>query len=167
MPDNTQRLDIQVSAGLTADTKLLIDDDSVSMKSLFTSNIRHGGITYGLDNQARIVNQHILQVPNEIPTRDIAKVEFSNGLQLECTPNTLVFTIDGWKSILTIKPEDNILGAIFSPDTGIKGKIFHVVSGDLMKKLIPVNVYFFATENQNILIPHPESDAITFICIHQ
>ena len=36
MPDNTQRLDIQVSAGLTADTKLLIDDDFVSMKSLFT-----------------------------------------------------------------------------------------------------------------------------------
>ena len=108
-----------------------------------------------------------LKEKSDYKVKDIAKIEFSNGLQLECTPNTLVFTIDGWKSILALKPEDNILGAIFSPDTGIKGKIFHVVSGDLMKKLIPVNVYFFATENQNILIPHPESDAITFICIHQ
>ena len=46
MPDNTQRLDIQVSAGLTADTKLLIDDDLNS--NPFTRLFRKHNLKYVL-----------------------------------------------------------------------------------------------------------------------
>lgn len=162
-------INIEVSAGLVADTKLLVDDDMTAIKSLYLFKPNHIMSTFGLDNKANIINQKMLVVPQEIPKNDFMKLEFSNGLSIECTSNTLIFSIEGWKPARELTPELGILGGVYTKEMGIRGKVYHLTSADIMRKLIPQNVYFFATETQNILIPYvtPESDAITFVCIHQ
>lgn len=166
---NQPQITMEVSAGLSADTKLLVDDEMTAIKSLYMFKPNHIMSSLGCADDGTVMNQKMLVVPKEIPSKQFIKLEFSNGLSLECTPNTFIFTVEGWKPAMDITPELGVVGGIYTREIGIRGKVYNLVSGDMMTKLIPQNVYFFATETQNILIPYvtPESDAITFVCIHQ
>lgn len=170
----SQEMRIQIYSGLLATTPIIIDDEISDIYKLFLAHIE--GYTLGLDtNTGRVVNTHMLSVPEEIKIDRFDTLEFSCGLKLQCTPTTKILAVnkDGKNEFLSVENLEegqSIVGFGIRPDIGIGERTFKLVKKTEEYNILGVPAYFFVCEHQTIFIPHEgglEGDVMSFIVLHQ
>lgn len=159
---------VQLVSGLSADTPLLIDQDVKSIRSLYLQT----GVspTFAFNDNAQPIMSHIQGIPQEVIVNDLYSISFSNGFHMTCTPSTAVLGANGYRIVSELVDGENILGAVYNHETGaISNDIFVVDHVSKSYKMIAEPVYYFLSEHHNILLPYytPDSNIISFICVHQ
>lgn len=165
MVKQPQQVQVEVHSGLVAETSLLLGDDVKAIRSLYLMN--NPAPTFGLNNNAEVINTEILSIPKEIFVNEVYEIKFSNGYILNCTEGTPIMTTDSWTIVKDLKVGDKILGAMYNANRGIIGRVFNVESVRKEFKTLGVPAYFFMAKDGNILLPHVGDNEITFICVSQ
>lgn len=165
MVKQPQQVQVEVHSGLVAETPLLLGDDVKAIRSLYLMN--NPAPTFGLNNNAEVINTEILSIPKEIFVNEVYEIKFSNGYILNCTEGTPIMTTDSWTIVKDLKVGDKILGAMYNANRGIIGRVFNVESVRKEFKTLGVPAYFFMAKDGNILLPHVGDNEITFICVSQ
>ena len=164
-----EKVEIEVHSGLVAETHLLLEGEMKEIRSLFLMS--QSAPTFAIDNRGTIANSEILSVPQEIYVDEIYTIKFSNNFILQCTSGTPIMGIENWILAANIKKGDKVLGAMYSENTGIKGRVFEVEDVRKEYKALKVPVYFFIAKDGNILLPSYYADGekceLTFICVSQ
>ena len=168
MINNPQKIEVQLSTGLVAETPLIIGTDFVNIRSLFIA----GAIsqkTFGLDYQLIPTEVEILSIPKEMYSSELWELHFSNGLTIECAISSLILTVDGYKSVAQVTKDDKVLGARYCQEKGIEGALFDVVESKKVYKALQTPLYYFITTTENVLIPHynEAEGGFTFVCMRQ
>ena len=164
-----EKVEVEVHSGLAAETHLLLDGDMKEIRSLFLMS--QTAPTFAINNRGSVVNSEILSVPQEIYVDEIYTIKFSNNFILQCTPGTPIMGIDNWILAVNAKKGDKVLGAMYSENTGVKGRVFEIENVKKEYKTLKTPVYFFIAKDGNILLPSyyddGEKSELTFICISQ
>ena len=169
-----QEMRIQIYSGLLANTPIIIDDEISDIYKLYLGH--NEGYTLGLDlTSGKVVNSHIISVPEEVRIDMYNTIEFSCGLKLQCTPTTQILAVnDNGKSDFVhannLKVGQTVLGFGIRNDTGIGERDFKVVKNTLEHNILGIPAYFFICEHQTIFIPHNgglDEDVMSFIVLHQ
>lgn len=170
-----QTIEVEVSAGLSAETEIL-DMENIrltNIRSIFLLRSGKNIDSIGFDEHVNIVNNTIINVPQEIFTKDFCDIGFSNGVNISVTPGTMIFTLDGWKHAGEIKKGEKILGATFTMDTTNDTPIIpqsvEITTYNRRISALSEPCYLVMTSNHNLLIPHyiENENKMTFICIHE
>lgn len=165
--ENPQEITIEVHGGLVAETPLLLGNDISTIRSLFLMN--SPAPTFCLNEQAEFVDTEILSIEKEVFVNEVMEIRFSNGYTIKCTVGTPIMTLESWKIAEQLTIQDKILGAIYTEERGIVGKIFSIEDISKSYRAVAVPAYYFVSRGGNILLPHVGEDEtnITFICVSQ
>lgn len=171
-----QAFEVEVSAGLSAETKIL-DMESNNLVDIRNIYLLRGGKTVesiGFDEKVNIVKDFIINIPQEIYTKDFCDIAFSNGVNISVTPGTMIFTVNGWKHAGELEKEkDGILGATFCMDNNrdvpITVESVGITSYKRRISALDEACYLIMTSMHNLLLAHhiKEENKMTFICIHE
>lgn len=169
-----QDINGRVSAGLTAETKILTMENNklFDIRTLYLLQQNKTIESVGLNNEVDIVENKINMVGEEY-AKYLCEVKLSNGFSISATAGTMIFTIDGWKHIGNLEKNEGILGVEFSTNPNssapIFPKVYIVTSVDKKMTAVMESVYLFTSDNSNILLPYPtdNNEVMSFICIHE
>ena len=165
-----EKIHIELNTGLVPSTNLIVDFNLCTIQSLFLSGNSFFQ-TYAIDNQSNIINTQITSIPKEVYINEIYEVGFDNGLNIECTPGTGLFSYkDNYKPVYKMKVGEEINGAFFDNEyKQPRQRIYHITHLKKKFKAIAVPVYYFFCLHQNILLPYfdEQKGVLSFINIHQ
>lgn len=171
--NNTSNIVISCNSALGKETPLLVNDhDLTTIGQIYGLRAGKNLEVYALDDHAKIVNSHMINIPKEIYTSDVYDLSFSNEYHLQCSAGSLFLTKTGWRKASELIPKlDKLIGFEFYPESGFSAEEYEVNTSQHIS-ILQQPMYCFMSEHGNILLPKVRIDDtgnqyISFISIKQ
>jgi hypothetical protein len=157
----------QVLSSIAGDTDILADDVIQKMYNLYISSNKSFH-TYSFANK-NVIPSTVSITPYDISLQDLCTLKFSNGFILKGAPTLSILDINGvYLPIANAAKDVVIQGIQFTNERGISLIDLHVEMNEIEHKLIPIPVYGFNSDKENILLPFyspTNEEELTFICV--
>lgn len=169
-----QEIKVECHSAIAADTPILVDDQIIKMSTLHIGYSGRDVKTFGINifNNYVVDECKLLEVPQEVYAQETVRILFASGTHLECTPGTLIATLnDGFVPVETLTKDGKVYMIVFNSETGqfFYGEELAITDIDRSVRAIAVPVYLFISEFENILLPYQSngSNILGFINIKQ
>ena len=157
-------------SALSGDTAINLNDNVISLKDLFDNFPEGERSTFAVNpDNISIDNCNFTAAPEELQTHKIVKITLETGQFIQCTPQSLTLTSEGFRLADDITLDDSLqtLKCDFNTGESIIENI--PITNHEVVSVKSTPMYTFATEFENILIPfyEPDTNVMRFTCVKQ